>query len=81
MRETLQQAAKRLLDKAPGSEHIIAINVNDGLTGFPNGFAPRDARVKTTTVVIDEQTRADGKKRLVVVAKPKGTVLATAAWT
>lgn len=80
MRQTLQQAAKTLLEQAAGSQHAIIININDGLTGFPHGVVQRDVRTKTTKVTVEHQSRADGKGRHVVVAQPKGTVLAAATW-
>jgi hypothetical protein len=80
MRETLQQAAKKLLTQPAGSEHAIQININDGLTGHPPGLPPRDARTKTTKVKVEHQSRPDGKKRVAVVAQDKGTVLAAATW-
>ena len=80
MRETLQQAAKKLLTEPVGTERTIEININDGLTGLPPGMSPRGARMKHTTVRVDVATRADGKKRCVVVALPKETVVATGDW-
>ena len=41
---------------------------------------PRSTRIKAVAVKVDEQTRADGKKRHVVKATAKGKVLATAPW-
>ena len=80
MRETLQQAAKKLLSEPAGTEKAIEINVNDGLTGFPPGMSPRGVRTKTTTVRVVAATRADGKKRTTVIALPKETVLAASDW-
>lgn len=80
-RETLQQAARRMLNDPVGSEKIVAINTNDGLTGLPPGNTARGARVKNNAVRVDEQTRADGKKRSVVILVAKGTVLAASDWT
>ncbi|HEY4224048.1 MAG TPA: hypothetical protein VGO62_21985 [Myxococcota bacterium] len=80
MRETLQQAAKKLLKDPAGTEKVIAINVNDGLTGFPPGMSDRGARVKQNTVKVLAETRADGKKRSVVRLVGKDTVLAAGDW-
>jgi len=79
-RETLQQVAKKMLGDPPGTEKIIEINVNDGLTGLPPGTTARGARMKRTTVKVKAATRSDGKKRNVVVALPKETVLAEGEW-
>jgi hypothetical protein len=80
-RETIQQAAKRLLGEPVGTERTVTINTNDGLTGLPPGMSPRGARMKDNVVRVDQQTRAaDGKKRVVVVLVGKGTVLAAGAW-
>lgn len=78
-RETIQQAAKRLLTEPVGTERTVTINTNDGLTGLPPGMSPRGARMKDNLVRVDQQTR-DGKKRIVVVLVAKGTVLAAGAW-
>jgi hypothetical protein len=80
MRETLEQAAKKLLTQAVGTEDAITININDGLTGFAPGVSSRGARTRTTKVRVDVQTRPDGKKRHVVVAQLKGTVVASGSW-
>ena len=80
MRHTLEEAAKQLLSSPPGSEHTIAIDMNDGLTGQSPGVGARSTRIKAVAVKVDEQTRADGKKRHVVKATAKGKVLATAPW-
>ena len=80
MRETLQQAAKRLLTKDLGSEHTISIDVNDGLTGAPAGGAQRGTRTKDIVVKVEEQTRKDGKKRRAVRAVKKGDVVASGTW-
>lgn len=79
-RETLGQAAKKLLGEPAGTEKTIEINVNDGLTGFPPGMSGRGIRTKHTQVVVREQTRKDGKKRKVVVEKAKGNELAADEW-
>jgi hypothetical protein len=80
IRETLQQVAKKMLTDPPGTEKVVEINVNDGLTGFPPGMSARGVRMKNTTMKVKEAKRADGKKRHVVVAMPKETVLATGEW-
>lgn len=79
MRETLGQAAKKLLGEPVGTEKTIEINVNDGLTGFPAGVSSRGIRTKHTQVRVKEETRKDGKKRKVVV-DPKDTHVAAADW-
>ena len=81
MRETLQQAAKKMLTEPAGTERTIEINVNDGLTGLPPGLSPRGIRMKQTTVRVEAQKRADGKSRTIVTALPKGTVVASTDWT
>lgn len=80
MRETLQQAARKLLTAPPGSEHSIAIFTNDGLTGLPPGPPQRGSRIHHTVLQVAEETRADGRKRQVVVSKDKRTVVASTAW-
>ncbi len=80
MRETLQQAAKKLLGEPAGTERTIEINVNDGLTGLRPGEPPRNARLKRTLVRVVAATRADGKKRSVVMSLPKEKVLAAGEW-
>lgn len=80
-RETLQQVAKKMLKEPAGTERNVAINTNDGLTGLPPGMSPRGARMKDNTVRVNEEKRADGKKRSVVVLVGKGTVLAASDWT
>jgi hypothetical protein len=80
MRETLQQVAKKMLGEKPGTEKVVEINVNDGLTGLPPGMTARGVRMKHTTMIVKEAKRADGKKRNVVVALPKETVLASGEW-
>lgn len=70
-----------MLNDPVGSEKIVAINTNDGLTGLPPGATARGARVKNNAVRVDEQKRADGKKRSVVILVAKGTVLAASDWT
>lgn len=79
MRETLQQAAKNLLNEPVGTERTITININDGLTGLAPGGSARDARTKSTKVRVDAQSRPDGKKRTAVVSE-KGEVLAASTW-
>ena len=81
MRETLQEAAKRLLTSPVGSEHTISIDTNDGKTGQPPGPAVHNRRVKHNPVVVQEESRADGKKRIVVRLKTgKENSLATTPW-
>lgn len=80
MRETLQQAAKKMLKDAVGAEHTITIDQNDGLTGSPPGGPQRGARIKVMKVRVDEEARKDGKKRKVVVLQPKGKVVAASDW-
>ena len=80
MRETLQDAAKRLLTDPVGSERKIIINVNDGLTGLPPGAPARGSRTKTMAVRVEEQTK-DGRKRRVVRELGKDVVVATGAWS
>ena len=79
MRETLKDAAKRLLTEPVGTERKIVINVGDGLTGLPPGM-PRDARQKIISVRVDEQAK-DGRKRRVVKELGKDAVLATGSWS
>ena len=80
MRETIQQVAKKLLEEPAGTERVVEINVNDGLTGVPPGMSPRGLRFKSTTLRVDTATRADGKKRKVVTAPPKPAALAAGDW-
>ena len=80
-RETLQQVAKKMLQQPVGTEKTVAINTNDGLTGLPPGMSPRGARLKDNALRVNEEKRADGKKRSVVVLVAKGTVLAAGDWT
>ena len=80
MRETLQQAAKKLLTEPDGTEKKIEINVNDGLTGLAPGTTARGVRMKTTTVRVVAAKRADGKTRTTVIALPKETLLAASDW-
>ncbi len=79
MRETLKDAAQRLLTEAVGTERKILLNVNDGLTGLPPGDA-RFARTKTITVRVDEQSK-DGRTRRVVTDTKKAVVVATGPWS
>ena len=79
MRETLKDAAKRLLTEPVGTERKIVINVNDGLTGLPPGGI-RDARQKTMSVRVDEQAK-DGRKRKVVTELGKEVVIVTGPWS
>ncbi len=79
MRETLKDAAARLLNEPLGTERKILINVNDGLTGLPPGD-PRFARTKTMSVRVDEQTK-DGRRRRVVTELGKSVVVATGPWS
>ena len=80
MRETLQDAAKKMLTEPVGTERKIVINVSDGLTGLPPGVPARGSRQKTMAVQVEEQTR-DGKKRIVVKELGKGVVVATGSWS
>ena len=80
MRQTLTEASKQFLTSPVGSEHTIAIDINDGLTGQSTSMGPRGSRPKQIAVKVEQQTRADGKKRLVVKAVMKGTMLASAPW-
>ena len=80
-RETLQQAAKKLLKEPVGTERTISINTNDGLTGLPPGMSPRGVRMRDNAVQVTEEKRADGKKRNTVVLVGKGKVLAAGEWT
>ena len=80
MRETLGQAAKKLLTEPVGTEKTIEISVNDGLTGFPAGVPSRGVRTKHTQVQVKEETRKDGKKRKVVVELPKNAPVAAEEW-
>lgn len=80
-RETIQQVAKKMLKEPVGTERTVAINTNDGLTGLPPGMSPRGVRMKDNAVRVDEEKRADGKKRNVVVLVAKGTVLAASDWS
>jgi hypothetical protein len=79
MRETLKDAAKRLLTEPVGTEQKILLNINDGLTGLPPGDA-RFARTKTIHVRVDEQAK-DGRTRRVVTELKKGTVVVAGTWT
>jgi hypothetical protein len=79
-RETIQQAAKRLLTEPVGTERTVIINTNDGLTGYAPGASQRGARMKDNLVRVDQQARPDGTKRITVVLVAKGTVLAASAW-
>ena len=80
MRETLEEAAKKLLAEPVGTERTIAINKSDGLTGVPPGASTRGLVVKHIKVRVNAATRADGKSRSVVVALPKETVVAATTW-
>ena len=80
MRETLQRAAQKLLTAPLGSEHSIAVFTNDGLTGLPPGPPQRGSRIHHTVLQVTEETRADGKKRQVVVSKDKRAVVASTPW-
>lgn len=80
-RETLQQAAKKMLTSPAGTERTVSINTNDGLTGLAPGTTARGARIKDNAVRVNEETRADGKKRVVAILVAKGTVLASTDWT
>ena len=80
MRETLQRAAQKLLTAPLGSEHSIAVFTNDGLTGLPPGPPQRRSRIHHTVLQVTEETRADGKKRQVVVTKDKRAVVASTPW-
>ena len=80
MRETLQQAAKKLLSEPVGTERTIAIHTGDGLTGAPSGVPQRGLRLKNNVVRVDVQTKEGGKKRAVVVSSLKGTVIAAGDW-
>ena len=80
MRETLQQAAKKMLTEPVGTERALIINVDDGLTGVPPGASQRGLRTKNTTLRVDAKVRADGKKRRVVVSLPKGSLVIAGEW-
>lgn len=80
MRETIQDAAKRLLTEPVGTERNILINISDGLTGLPPGMPARGSRQRTVAVRVEEQTR-DHKKRMVVKDVGKGAVVAAGTWT
>ena len=79
-RETIQQAAQKMLAEPVGTERIVSINTGDGLTGGPPGPSQRGARMKDNALRVTEQKREDGKKRNVVVLVAKGTVLASGTW-
>lgn len=79
MRETLKDAAQRLLTSPVGTEQKILLNTNDGLTGLPPGDA-RFARTKTIHVRVDEQTK-DGRTRRVVTELKKNAVVVTGPWS
>ncbi len=80
MRENLQQVAKKMLTEKVGAEQTVVINPNDGLTGNPPGMPPRGDRAKHVTLRVGEETRKDGKKRVVVKDTKKGTVMAEGEW-
>lgn len=84
MRETLEQAAAKLLTEPVGTERTIIINTSDGLTGLPPGMHARQSRSRTVIVTVEEQTRPkDTKKRIAAVETLKGKkiVLAATTWT
>lgn len=83
MRETLQQAAEKLLKEPVGTEKSIIINTSDGLTGLPPGMHARQSRSRTVVVTVEQQTRPkDDKKRIAAVetVKDKKIVLAATTW-
>ncbi len=83
MRETVQQAAEKLLTEPLGTERTIVINTSDGLTGLPPGMHARQSRSKNIVVVVEEQSRPkDTKKRIAAVEMVKGkkTVHAATTW-
>lgn len=83
MRETLEQAATKLLAEPVGTERTIIINTSDGLTGLPPGMHARQSRSRTVVVTVEEQTRPkDTKKRIAAVEMLKGkkVVLAATTW-
>ncbi len=57
---------------------VVVVTLGLAAVGCGTLDNPPVTRVRNTAVVVREQTRADGKKRTVVVAQLKGTVLATA---
>lgn len=79
MRETLKDAAQRLLTEPVGTERKILLNTNDGLTGLPPGD-PRFARTKTIHVRVDEQKK-DGRTRRVVTEVRKSAVVVAGPWS
>lgn len=80
VRETIHDAAKRLLTEPVGTERNILINISDGLTGLPPGPPARGSRQRTVAVRVEVQTR-DDKKRIVVKDLGKGAVVAAGTWT
>lgn len=84
MRETLEQAAAKLLTEPVGTERAVIINTSDGLTGLPPGMHARQSRIRTVVVTVEEQTRPkDAKKRIAAfeMLKDKKVVLAATTWT
>jgi len=82
MRETVQQAAEKLLTEPVGTERTFVINTSDGLTGLPPGMHARQSRSKDVVVVVEAQTRPkDDKKRLAAVETIKGKKIVHAATT
>jgi hypothetical protein len=80
MRQTLLEAAKKLLTLPVGTEQTIVINISDGLTGLPPGPPARGSRQRSVVVRVEQQSR-EGKTRAVVIDVEKAKVVATTTWT